>query len=169
MTHAGHRLMKPFLRLNARAVSERRRNLYRSPKIIFAKMARECEAFLDVRGEYASVNTNCFHQPRNESDLEYVAAFCNSNIFMFLYNQFFGALRMSGGYYQFQAPQLRVIPLRDAPERAKRRITQIVQRLTPAAVDDRTRNKGIRDINDEFYTIYSLTSDEIATVEEVCR
>ncbi len=36
---------------------------------------------------------------------------------MFLYWQLFGGLRMSGGYYQFQAPQLRVIPiLRTAPE-----------------------------------------------------
>ena len=81
------------------------------PMIVsFAKMAKECEALLDLDGEYASINTNCFYSPNSETELEFVGAFCNSKLFMFIYDLFFGALRMSGGYYQFQAPQLRVIP-----------------------------------------------------------
>src|ERR1039457_4610046 len=84
--------------------------MYNSPKIIFAKMAKRCEAFYDVRGDYASIITNCIYGPLSDpGDLPMVAAFCGSKAFMFLYHQLFGALRMSGGYFQFQAPQLRVI------------------------------------------------------------
>lgn len=112
MTNAGSRYLTPWLSLSRAGVNSRRQEMYRSPKLIFAKMARACEAALDVNGEYASLNTNCFFKPTNGLTLEYVTAFCNSKVFMFIYQQFFGALRMSGGYFQFQAPQLRVIPIR---------------------------------------------------------
>jgi hypothetical protein len=130
-------------------------------------MARECEAFFDWSGEYASVNTNFFYDAKKTLDLEYVAAFCNSNLFMFLYNQFFGALRMSGGYYQFQSPQLRVIPLRDAPDVSKRHIKKLVDSMVQ---DDRStseqRTKIMADIDRELYKLYDLSPDEIRTIEE---
>jgi hypothetical protein len=44
------------------------------------------------------------YHPSGNLTLEYICAFCNSKVFMFIYEQFFGALRMSGGYFQFQAP-----------------------------------------------------------------
>lgn len=167
MTHSGRKLLKPYLKLNPKVVNERRRKLYHSPKVLFAKMARECEAFLDWRGEYASMNTNCFHDPRSAVDLEYVAAFCNSKLFMFIYRQFFGALRMSGGYYQFQAPQLRVIPLRDASDQQKQRLKAMVDRVTRnARCAESTLKQTLDEINHEFYAMYALSAAEIATVEK---
>ncbi|MDM8548589.1 Eco57I restriction-modification methylase domain-containing protein [Desulfobacterales bacterium HSG2] len=110
LRHRGSSYVTPFLPLDKANVISRRKAIYRSPKILFAKMAVLCEAFLDSDGDYASVNTNCFHAPKERVSLKYLAAYCNSKLFMFFYEQFFGALRMSGGYFQFQAPQLRVVP-----------------------------------------------------------
>ena len=43
--------------------------------------------------------------------LEYLVGVLNSKALAFIYEQFFGSLRMSGGYLQFQAPQLRALPV----------------------------------------------------------
>lgn len=113
MTHAGQKFMTPFLPLKKAKVNQRRIEMYNSSKVVFAKMAKSCEAVIDLNAEFASLNTNCFYNPKNDISIEYIGAISNSKLFMFVYDLFFGALRMSGGYYQFQAPQLRVIPIAD--------------------------------------------------------
>lgn len=85
--------------------------MYRAPKLIFAKMAKECEALMDEGGEFASLNTNCFYAPCSGVDIKAVCGVGNSRVFTFLYHVFFASLRMSGGFYPFQAPQLRVMPM----------------------------------------------------------
>ena len=48
-------------------------------------MARRCEAFYDVIGEYASVNTNCFYSPLNDADdLPMLPLIAAPETFMFL-------------------------------------------------------------------------------------
>ncbi len=63
LTHSRQKFIKPFFHYKKAKVSERRFEMYTSPKIIFAKMAIRCEAFFDIRGEFASINTNCFYKP----------------------------------------------------------------------------------------------------------
>jgi len=109
LTHQGRRLRYPMLR--ERDVTPKRNALFRSPKVLIAKMAKHCEAALDREGEFAGLNVNCISSPTADLSLEFLCWYCHSSIFMFFYNQLFGALRMSGGYYQFQAPQLRVMPV----------------------------------------------------------
>lgn len=92
-------------------VCGRQIELYGSKKLLFAKLANRCEAFLDEHGEYSALNVNCAHHPLKDLTLEYLECYVHTSVFHYLYTQFFGALRMSGGYLQFQAPQLRVIPL----------------------------------------------------------
>ena len=82
-----------------------------APKVIFAKLGRRCEAFLDERGGYAALNANCAYAPSGPTSLEFLVGYVHTSLFHFFYEQFFGALRMSGGYLQFQAPQLRCIPV----------------------------------------------------------
>jgi Eco57I restriction-modification methylase len=164
MTHGGIKLLTPWLDVSAAPVNDRRLEMYRSPKIIFAKMAAECECFVDWSGEYASVNTNCFYKPIDPADMAYVAAFSNSRIFAFLYKQFFGALRMSGGYFQFQAPQLRVIPLRNTSQKSKQRIIELLSQVSNDATQE-VRDETIRKINEMFYHIYELAGPDRAVVE----
>ena len=47
----------------------------------------------------------------------------------FIYDQFFGSLRMSGGYLQFQSPQLRALPIPKAEPDAVHAIVDQVQTI----------------------------------------
>ncbi|MDP2767207.1 MAG: TaqI-like C-terminal specificity domain-containing protein [Candidatus Methanoperedens sp.] len=110
LTHKGVNFTTPYLDISNPAVSKERKTQYGKPKIVFAKMAKRVEAFLDVKGEFASANTNFVYD--SEYDLRYLLTILNSNLMSTLYGGYFGALIMSGGYFQFQAPQLRVLPIR---------------------------------------------------------
>jgi hypothetical protein len=126
LTHQGKKLLHPVLPETA-PVSANRRKLYNAPKIIFAKMASVCEAFPDLVGEYASVNTNCFYAPRNNEPLQFFAAIFNSKAFMFVYELYFGALRMAGGDFQWGSPQLRLTPIPAASHEQQMQISTLVE------------------------------------------
>ncbi len=127
MTDSGQSFLTPYLTLDDTLINQRRIDMYCSPKVIYAKIAKSCEAVVDINSEYASLNTNCFYNPKKDITIEYVGAISNSKLFMFIYDLFFGALRMSGGYYQFQAPQLRVIPIADNSSKPSALFDQIVR------------------------------------------
>jgi hypothetical protein len=90
---------------------------------------------------------------------------------MCLYDLFFGALRMSGGYYQFQAPQLRVIPIPSANQQEQAEIEQLVDLILDAKQDDPAADTSAweREIDERVYRLYCLTPDEIKLVEEDTR
>jgi hypothetical protein len=169
MTHAGNRFSTPFLNLKKAEVNDRRREMYQSPKVIVAKMARVCEAFLDIEGEFASLNTNCFYKPKDDVSIKSIAAILNSTLFMFLYEQLFGALRMSGGYFQFQAPQLRVMPIKKPDTAQQKAIDKVVtkilaaKRAAPAGQVDTSALEG--EIDQLVYQLYGLSQEEIDIVE----
>ncbi|MCB9140939.1 MAG: Eco57I restriction-modification methylase domain-containing protein [Anaerolineales bacterium] len=110
LTHQGRQLEKPFLLFTRDVVPERRQAQYKSSKLIFAKVALQIEAVCDFDGIYASMNTNFAIAPKDS--LGYLCAVCNSMLITWVYEEYFGTLSMSGGYMQFQAPQLSVLPIR---------------------------------------------------------
>ena len=111
LTNKGGKFTKPILDIEKiPTISEHRSIIYKSPKIIFAKVAKQIEAFLDKAGEYASINTNCVYDSK-EVNLPTLLALFNSKLMNYYYKQCFGALSMSGGYLQFQAPQIRTLPV----------------------------------------------------------
>ena len=169
LRHGGTSYLTPYLPLDKANTSQRRRSMYRSPKIVFAKMAIFCEAFLDLNGEYASVNTNCFYSPKDGVSLKYLLSYCNSKLFMFFYKQFFGALRMGGGYFQFQAPQLRVIPTlhptsKDIIATFESKVDHILSQKDQNPYADTTELE--KQIDLMIYKLYGLTEEEIEIVEE---
>jgi len=167
LTHGGQKFLTPYLPLSKAKVTGRRKSMYKAPKVIFAKMAKICEAMVDVAGEYASLNTNCFYKPKNDVSLKYIAGICNSRMFMFLYDLFFGALRMSGGYYQFQAPQLRVVPIPFADGGQQKTISDLVTHILAAKGHKPTicTTSLEHEIDEIVYKLYGLTKDEINIVE----
>ena len=170
MKHGGNSYMTPYLQLEKVDISPYRVMMYKSPKIIFAKMATCCEAFLDLHGDYASVNTNGLYQPKHGASLKFLLGFINSKLFMFFYEQFFGALRMSGGYYQFQAPQLRVIPTKYPTDKSMLfRFEKLVDQILSAKTNDPHANTVDLEgaIDQLFYQLYGLTPEEIAVVEGI--
>lgn len=114
LNHKGEFYFEPRLDISNSVVSQMRRQMYRRSKVILAKVALTIEAFLNSIGEYSSANTNCvFNSP--DYNLYFLCALLNSNLMHFVYNQYFGALRMGGGYFQFQAPQIKILPIRRIP------------------------------------------------------
>lgn len=168
LTHGGQKYLTPYLPLGRGTVSDRRALLYRSPKLIFAKMAKACEAFYDDKGEYASVNTNCLYSAKDGVSLGFLAGYCNSRMFMFCYEQYFGSLRMSGGYFQFQSPQLRVIPIRKPDKKTDKDVEALVQKVLSAKRHD--PQADTRELEHEIdrliYALFNLTREEIKIVED---
>lgn len=163
LTHQGERYRKPLIPI-AR-VSEKRRKLYGSRKVLFAKLARRCEAFLDDSGHYGGLNVNCISNPRKDVSLEFLCAYLNSRVFMFLYNQFFGALRMNGGYYQFQSPQMRAVPVRLVSEEQQGAITAEVQNLIKLDLAEDPAGRLVMERLDKaFARIFGLTERELSCI-----
>jgi hypothetical protein len=167
LTHGGSHFERPYLPLSEAHVNARRSELYRTPKLIFAKMAKACEAFLDVRGEFAALNVNCLYGPKRAS-LEFYAAYCNSKLFMFFYEQFFGALRMSGGYYQFQSPQLRVLPFRAPDPKTEEEVKCLVNRILTAKAKnaEATTEAHEEQIDTLLFLMYRLSCADIKRIEQ---
>lgn len=109
----GNKYLNPVIAFRSSAVSAARRDQYWAPKLICKKICLQLEACLDDEGEYASMDTN-FVLP-GEVDLFALAALMHSALLTWVFEGYFGALRMSGGYMQTQAPQLRVLPIPEFP------------------------------------------------------
>lgn len=176
--HEGKQLEKPFLDISK--VSENRKGLYTSPKIIISKLALRIEGFLDDKGKYASVNTNCIHSPQKDFSLKYLAGVIDSKLMSFIYSELFSGLRMSGGYFQFQAPQLRILPMIKASDIEKNRMSALVERIMMLyetfnnfgnkRTDERARieeeiKKTDSEIDELVYKIYGITETEKKIIE----
>jgi hypothetical protein len=140
--------------------------LYAEPKVLIAKMAKRCEAFFDSEGQYAGLNINCVARPTGDLPLDFICAYCNSRVFMFFYNQLFGALRMSGGYYQFQAPQLRSMPVPTVSPAQVLQIVQLVKRASASYEKDAAAGAQaiIQEIDHRFGELFGLSDDEFLMI-----
>ena len=67
-------------------------------------MSLTFEGYLDKDGEYASINTNCFHTIQIRPEI--LLGWAHSKAFHYMYECFFEGLKMSGGYLPFTAPYL---------------------------------------------------------------
>jgi len=77
---------------------------------------------------------------------------------------------MSGGYFQFQSPQLRVIPMRRFNKEQQQPIVDLVQKINNGEQD---RISIVRDLDKEidqiFYSLYELNAQEMQAIEEVIQ
>jgi hypothetical protein len=167
MTNKGKKYLTPYIDTKKSRMALRRIKMYSLPKIIFAKMAKNVEAFLDIDGEFASINTNCLYNPIDGVSLKYICSIVNSKLFMFIYDLFFGTLRMSGGYYQFQAPQLRVMPVLVVENEKQEMLVKIVDRiLFKKSSNPQADTSALeRQIDNLVYRLYNLTYDEVKVIE----
>jgi len=107
LTDKGIQILKPTLPKTSDVISFNRHELYSSPKILISKIGLKCEAFYDLDGIYASINTNCIHSFNPDYKPDYVLCWLNSKLYNYMFECFFDGLRMSGGYLLFSAPNLR--------------------------------------------------------------
>ena len=75
---------------------------------------------------------------------------------------------MSGGYYQFQAPQLRVLPFRTPDSDTEETVIRLVQKIAAA----KSKNSEVstenyeREIDGLLYRMYDATEEDIKRIEE---
>lgn len=109
LRHAKRAYRYPVFERTSDIIPFRRRDHYASPKLIIAKLASSPEVFVDEFGHFAGLNVNFVFTSGDEAF--FLAAQLNSIIGDWLYRQLFGALAMSGGFLQYQAPQIRAWPV----------------------------------------------------------
>ena len=175
----GQKLQMPHL--DASKISDKRRGLYQTPKIVLAKLALRIEGFVDDVGAYASINTNCIHTPKKDYSIEYLAGLINSKLMSFIYSELFSGLKMSAGYFQFQAPQIRILPIAESTKDKQDRMISLVKeiislnehlrRFGDKKTSDRTKveeqiSKTDGEIDRLVYEVYGLTDEEIRIVED---
>lgn len=103
------KLSKPYL--NEAFPNQRRLDMYRSQKIIIGKLAKRIIASVDDLGEFASSNTTFVYEFSSDYSIWLIGAILNSNFINRVYRAQFAGLNMPGDSYQFQAPQIRLLPL----------------------------------------------------------
>lgn len=113
LTDKGTIYQNPYLDIDNSIISNNRKHLYTSPKIIIAKIALRTEAFFDQNGEYASINTNCIHSFKHGFPPKYITIWLNSSLFHFVFSCFFDGLRMAGGYLLYSAPNLKSLYIKE--------------------------------------------------------
>lgn len=116
LRHNKQAIVRPWLVRELACISARRLSQYDSSKIIVAKLGKTLECFFDERGEFAALNVNFIFA--EETPGWFYTGQLNSKLLSWLYRQLFGALAMGGNFLQFQAPQLRAIPLIEFDDRS---------------------------------------------------
>lgn len=103
------KLMEPYL--DPKKMNDRRAAMYRAEKIIISKLSKRLVATVDARGEYASADTVFIFNFKEPWSIFVVAGLLNSSFLDLIYRTQFAGLNMPGEWYQFQAPQIRLLPL----------------------------------------------------------
>jgi len=164
LTHKRKKYAHPVLPMDANAVSPERAAQYGTPKLIFAKLARRIEVFIDTEGAYASMDTNfALDKGEGTPSLLYVGAVCNARLLSWVYEQFFSALKLGGGYYQIQAPQLRMLPIKriDATTPSAERARWAAKAI---ALYERGDARGVRGIVEDSLTAEPARADVVHDV-----
>jgi hypothetical protein len=117
-TNGPVKLMEPYL--NPAKMNDRRASMYRSSKIIISKLSKRLVATVDEKGEYASADTVFIFNFKDPWSIFLIGGLLNSSFMDLIYRTQFAGLNMPGEWYQFQAPQMRLLPLPElTPESLK--------------------------------------------------
>lgn len=161
----GCKFLKPYIINDVTVLGEYRFCMYKSPKIILAKMANRIEGFYDKDGEYASINTNCLHSIKVNPAI--LLAWIHSKVFNFIYEVFFDGLRMAGGYLPYSAPYLSCMYYPIFEERYESELISLVDCILSAkkANPQADTSEWEKEIDKLVYELYGLTEEEIRIVE----
>ncbi len=150
-----------------RYISDRRNEMFSSPKLIFVKLAKCPQVYYDENGEFASANTNMVYKLTTYK-YKFLLAFFNSKLFNYVYHTMFGGLSMLGSV-QVQAPQIKksIIPKLNNYEVQQKPIIKIVNKILKQKGGDPYADTAIleSDIDILIYHLYGLTYDEVLIID----
>lgn len=174
---------QPVLPAAAPTLSANKRQLFAGPKIVIAGMSKRLEAALDPGGWALGVQV--FAAAELQADPRYLLALLNSKLLSFLFRTRFPAKSLSGGYLAINKGQLAQLPIRIldlSRQRDKTRHAQLLSLVDqmhllqagepspPPLAPANARQSRITAIDQQIdrlvYQLYSLTSAEIAHVEQ---
>lgn len=165
LTDKGVRYLTPYIDIKSNIVSENRRNLYENPKIIFAKIALTTEAFLDIDGEYSSINTNCIHTFHADYNPFYIEGFVNSKLYQLQFDCFFDGLRMAGGYLPYSSPNISATYIFQASNEIQKKFETIVKQIHGDKKSNKDTTALEQEIDTMVFKLYELSYDEVLVVE----
>jgi hypothetical protein len=131
-----------------------------------------------------SHSLNCVHTPKIGYNLEYLTGILNSKLISFIYSELFSGLKMSGGYFQFQAPQLRILPIANTTKEQMEELSNLVKKISSLKNeinkfgDKKTdkRNeieeniiKIDKEIDNIVYKIYGIAEEERIVIENTIK
>jgi hypothetical protein len=174
------RFVRPVLPSAWAKLTDAKRQLFRSPKIVIAGMTRRIEAAWDPGG--LALGVQVFATADFREDRRYLLGLLNSKLFSFLFRTRFRAKQLSGGFLAINKGQLDQLPIRiiepndRAAELVRQRLVRCVEPLerlmvqmsgvaAPSAALQRRIREFDRQIDQCAYHLYQVTADEIARIE----
>lgn len=161
----GEKYKNPYLDSDSELISQNRKKLYESPKIILAKIAIRTEAFYDESGSYASINTNCFHTFNKRYDPKYILAWLNSKLFQYTFECFFEGLKMAGGYLLYSSPNISKMYIKEIEKQEQKPFINLVDQILKSKENGKDSLELEKEIDLLFYKLFKLTSKEQKIIE----
>jgi hypothetical protein len=163
----GRTFRRPVLPAGAAILTERKRRLYREPKIVLAGMTRRLEAAWSEAGRALGVQVYAAAELR--VDPHFLLAVLNSKLLSFVYRTRFQAKRLAGGFFSLNKRQLAQLPIptvdREEPRERLHHdeLSRAARRLSAPDCPAGEREALDRRIDEIVYTLFRLTRDEIQT------
>ena len=155
----GCRYLCPMLPNTAEILGDNRMAMYNGPKIIISKMAKSLEAYWDMNGEYASINTNCMYSMTIPAQL--LMGWIHSKLFHYIYECYFEGLKMAGGYLPFTAPYLSCMCIPSAIESC----VEIIKLVDEIVQNYKSVDENQIMIDKIIFNLCHLTYDEVLKVD----
>jgi hypothetical protein len=138
--------------------------MYKSPKIIVSKLAKNLTAMADLNGEFASTNTTLIYGIENIDKITVLTAILNSSLMNFVYKTAFSGLNLLGSF-QFQAPQVRLLPI--AKLLMESPVYDDILKTSKEIINNTKKYDNTKQLIDNLvYKLYGLTPEEIAIIED---
>jgi SAM-dependent methyltransferase len=165
----GRTFRRPVLPAGAAILTERKRRLYREPKIVLAGMTRRLEAAWSEAGLALGVQVYAAAELR--VDPHFLLAVLNSKLLSFVYRTRFQAKRLAGGFFSLNKRQLAQLPIptvdREEPRERLHHdeLSRAARRLSAPDCPAGEREALDRRIDEIVYTLFRLNREEIQTIE----
>ena len=159
------KILTPYLPFTA--LNSRRKNMFKKEKLLFVKLAKCPQVFLDERGEFASANTNMVYDVK-QYNYKFLLGYFNSKLFDYVYKTMFGGNSMLGSI-QVQAPQIRksLIPKPSLLVKQQPIIDVVEEILQEKRINPNTDTTALEQQIDQLvYQLYNLTPEEIEIIEK---
>lgn len=174
---------RPVLPAKSTCITDRKRELFRGPKIVIAGMTRRLEAAYDPSGLALGVQVYAVAKPAE--DHRYLLALLNSRLLSYLFRIRFQARHLAGRYLAINKGPLERLPIRIVESSDRRdggrqkRLVELAEAMQEMSLERRLRNSEAneqgrisgqlesmdREIDWIVYQLYRLTDREIETVE----